>query len=259
MKCSPKPPRIHSHAQIFQQADLPALLVSNWREEWNDVALKNLKSVVIEASDAGYCLVAFVGARGRVNAELVVPADRVRIPMDSSMTKILFFRISGSEGSAQGVSLSLQVRGGIAAAEAEPPEQTQATELNFETYWDSALARAGGLGVIFEDGIANLLVPKALEDRIEDMIEGAQSVTIELLSRDRWKTGEICMQWSFEDGSERPFTIQFGTTSILGRAPNVTESSRPVEIWIKDGRAALCVASLEGTLKVQATLQGVEF
>lgn len=246
--------RLHSQARIFQHAGLPALLVRNWQSSWDEAVGRDLAALVFQADDAGNCLVRFMNSHGAVSAELQVPRERVEIAVNGAAKMAVFFRLTGSEGATNGSRLPLRVHGQLAAYVGRESAPADDQELNFDTYWRSAFARAGGFGVTFEDGVVNLLVLHSMAERFAEELENVSNVEMVLLAQDQWNGGGVCMQWKFVDGSGEPLVLQLGTRSLFGRVPTAERSHRPVEVWVWENDAAACIAELEGELLITKAL-----
>lgn len=101
-------------------------------------------------------------------------------------------------------------------------------------YWQTPHAAAGAFFLSFNAGAARLLVPKQIEQEIEEM-RGASEVIISrgLLG------GQMALELLWEDGSDSPYSIHMGTNQCDRLLPDSDHGSDiPVSVWTETGKAA---------------------
>ena len=116
-------------------------------------------------------------------------------------------------------------------------------EIEETNFWDSILARKGYCYVSINASALRLLVPPVHEMQIEEMKTGKKII----VSRGPWpRMGQTdAFEILFDDGSENPFSLHFGTESF-DRLPPRKEIPHQLtlSIWIQSlGGKPQCVWS----------------
>lgn len=95
-------------------------------------------------------------------------------------------------------------------------------EICSTNYWDTEYARGGVLYVSVNAGAFRLLLPPALEPALMDMRTAREVI----ISRGPWPGKKPdAFELLFEDGSDAPYTLQFGAEQI-DRAPAKIDEGR---------------------------------
>jgi hypothetical protein len=96
-------------------------------------------------------------------------------------------------------------------------------EIASTNYWQSEYARRGILYLSVNSGAFRLLLPKILEIALSDMKTAREAI----ISRGPWpdKNRADAIEVLFEDGSDKPFALLFGTEQI-DRMPSVADEGR---------------------------------
>lgn len=81
-------------------------------------------------------------------------------------------------------------------------------------FWDSEVAQGGFLFVSVNAGAFRLLVPDSWLPEIPDMRKGAKFHVISILPEGRANENGYVLEWLIEDGSDEPYALHFGMTSL---------------------------------------------
>lgn len=101
-------------------------------------------------------------------------------------------------------------------------------------YWDTDLALAGKILVSVNAGHARLLLPESMESELSDMVRGATRIEVAALDRAEWRADRFCIDWTFVDGTDQPYVLQFGPTSLFcGITPQGDLPGRTASLWVR--------------------------
>ncbi len=128
--------------------------------------------------------------------------------------------------------------------------QSNGSEIESTNYFETDLARRGGMYLSINAGAFRLLLPAGAESMLADM----QTATDVVVSRGKFNkfNGQDALEILFDDYSDSPFSIHLGQNQI-DRLPPVQDTERKwtLSVWVKGPRCvyrAVCFFRVVPTL-----------